>query len=159
MEGSALCLVICSTLAALVSVIPVLCSRIFVFLTRSGDFWDPLDSSQGPTLVLPFASPSPFSLGSRALEGHLCFTPPGQCFSKCWSKPSDVWRPLGNQGLCQPDVWLIWCALRTRYVQLLSGFVGTAGGFAGLVLPLSKCLVNWDSESDRVFLGEGLFLR
>ena len=35
----------------------------FVFLTRSGDLWDPLDSSpcikllqQGPTLVLPFAT-------------------------------------------------------------------------------------------------------
>ena len=27
-------------------------------------------------------------------------------------------------------------------MQLLSGFVGTAGGLAGLVLPLSKCLVN-----------------
>ena len=34
------------------------------------------------------------------------------------------------------------CALRTRYVQLLSGFVGTAGGLAGLVLPLSRCLVT-----------------
>ena len=64
--------------------------------------------------------------------------------------------PPGNQGLCQPDVWLIRCALRTRYVQLLSGFVGTVGGFDGLVLPLSKCLVNQDSESDRVFLGEGI---
>ena len=41
-------------------------------------------------------------------------------------------------------------------MQLLSGFVGTVGGFAGLVLPLSKCLVNRDSESDRVFLGEGI---
>ena len=30
------------------------------------------------------------------------------------------------------------------------------GSFAGLVLPLSKCLVNWDSETDRVFLGEGM---
>ena len=26
-----------------------------------------------------------------------------------------------------------------------------SGGFAGLVLPLSKCLVNRDSETDRVF--------
>ena len=41
-------------------------------------------------------------------------------------------------------------------MQLLSGFVGTLGGFAGLVLPLSKCLVNRDSETDRVFPGEGL---
>ena len=28
--------------------------------------------------------------------------------------------------------------------------VGTSGGLAGLVLPLSKCLVNWDSKLDRV---------
>ena len=41
-------------------------------------------------------------------------------------------------------------------MQLLSGFVGKAGGLAGLVLPLSKCLVNRDSETDRVFPGEGL---
>ena len=27
-------------------------------------------------------------------------------------------------------------------MHLLSGFVGTSGGFAGLVLPLSKCLVT-----------------
>ena len=27
-------------------------------------------------------------------------------------------------------------------MRLLSGFVGTSGGFAGLVLPLSKCLVT-----------------
>ena len=36
------------------------------------------------------------------------------------------------------------------------GIVGASGGLAGLVLPLSKCLVNRDSESDRVFLGEGI---
>ena len=36
------------------------------------------------------------------------------------------------------------------------GIVGTSGGFAGLVLPLSKYLVNRDSETDRVFLGEGI---
>ena len=41
-------------------------------------------------------------------------------------------------------------------MRLLSGFVGTSGGFAGLVLPLSKCLVNRDSKSDRGFLGEGI---
>ena len=34
--------------------------------------------------------------------------------------------------------------------------VDTSGGFAGLVLPLSKCLVNRDSETNRVFPGEGL---
>ena len=36
------------------------------------------------------------------------------------------------------------------------GIVDTSGGFAGLVLPLSKCLVNRDSETDRVFLREGI---
>ena len=41
-------------------------------------------------------------------------------------------------------------------MQLLSGFVGASGSFAGLVLPLSKCLVNWDSEFDRAILGEGI---
>ena len=34
--------------------------------------------------------------------------------------------------------------------------VGASGGLAGLVLPLSKCLVNRDSETDRFFPGEGL---
>ena len=43
-------------------------------------------------------------------------------------------------------------------MQLLSGFVSASGGFAGLVLPLSKCLVNRDSETDRVVPGEGLSL-
>ena len=33
-----------------------------------------------------------------------------------------------------------------------------SGGLAGLVLPLSKCLVNRDSETDRVFPGEGISL-
>ena len=41
-------------------------------------------------------------------------------------------------------------------MQLLSGFVAIAGGLAGLVLPLSNCLVNRDSESDRVFMGDGV---
>ena len=43
------------------------------------------------------------------------------------------------------------CALSTRYVQLLSGFVGTAGGLDGLVLPLSKWLVTGISRLIRSF--------
>ena len=31
-----------------------------------------------------------------------------------------------------------------------------SSGLAGLVLPLSKCLINRDSKTDRVFPGEGL---
>ena len=34
--------------------------------------------------------------------------------------------------------------------------VGASGGLAGLVLPLSKGLVNRDSETDRVFPEEGI---
>ena len=34
--------------------------------------------------------------------------------------------------------------------------VDTSGGFDGLVLPLSKCLVNRDSETNRDFPGEGI---
>ena len=52
----------CSTLAALVSVIPVLCSLILHPL-RGWVLWEPLDSllgikllQQGPTLVLTFAT-------------------------------------------------------------------------------------------------------
>ena len=41
-------------------------------------------------------------------------------------------------------------------MQLLSGFFGTAGGVAGLVLPLSRMSCNRDSESDRVFPREGI---
>ena len=62
-EGLASCLVFCSILAALVSVIPVLCSLILP--SKHGwVLWEPLDSllwikllQQGPTLVLPFTSP------------------------------------------------------------------------------------------------------
>ena len=109
-----------------------------------------------PNLGLPFASPSPFSLGSRALEGHLYFTPRASARRECWSNLSAASGHQGQLWSGLPEVWTIRCALRTRYVQLLSGFVGTAGGFAGLVLPLSRCLVNRDSETDRVFPGEGL---
>ena len=97
-----------------------------------------------------------FSLGFPEPEGHLYFSPPGQCLSKCWSKPSDARRPLGNQGLCQPDVWLIRCALRTRYVQLLSGFVGTSGRLCWSCFTIVEMSCNRDSETDRVFPGEGL---
>jgi hypothetical protein len=65
MEGLAFCLVFCSTLAALVSVIPVLCSMMSIPNMR-GYYGDPLTShlsvklhQQGPTLVLPFAFQKP----------------------------------------------------------------------------------------------------
>ena len=36
--------------------------------------------------------------------------------------------------------------------------VGTSGGLAGFVLPLSKCIVNQDSELDRVVPEWRIFL-
>ena len=77
--------------------------------------------------INPFKLPSCDGSTTKSLQEHICrdnsttpwesriprvifilpAPPPGQCFSKCWSKPSDVRCPLGNQGLCQPDVWLI----------------------------------------------------
>ena len=80
-----------------------------------------------PNLGFTICHLSLFPQGFREPEGHLYFKPLDQCSFECWPKPSDVRRPLGNQGLCQPVVLLIRCALRTRYVQLLSGFVGTSG--------------------------------
>src|SRR3954470_17724206 len=57
----------------------------FAFLTRLGDLWDPLDSSlcirlfqQGPTLVLPFASPPPIPFPwVLQTQGSSLFSPPG----------------------------------------------------------------------------------
>ena len=69
---------------------------------------------------------------------------------------SDVRGYQGQLWAGLPDVLLIRCALRTRYVQLLSGFVGTAGGFAGLVLPLSRMSCNLDAEPGQIVLGEGI---
>src|SRR3954469_14424490 len=56
----------------------------FASLTRLGDLWDPLDSSlpikllqQGPTLVLPFASPPPtFPLGVALSRVIFILAPP-----------------------------------------------------------------------------------
>ena len=51
---------------------------------------------------------------------------------------------------------LIRCCPENEICAAPIGIVGALGGLAGLVLPLSKCLVNRDSETDRVFLGEGI---
>ena len=41
-------------------------------------------------------------------------------------------------------------------MRILSGFVGTSGGLAGLVLPLSKCLVSGILRLVGFFSGEGI---
>ena len=100
-------------------------------------------------------------MGVAHPEGHLYFNPLGQCLSKCWSKLEPLAAPpRGNsRASFSCTDCLSECALRKRYVQLLSGFVGTAGGLAGLVLPLSRMSCNLDAEPDRIVLGGGLFLR
>ena len=50
---------------------------------------------------------------------------------------------------------LIRCCLENEICAAPIGIVGTSGGLAGLLLPLSKCLINWDSEFDRVVPGGG----
>ena len=61
---------------------------------------------------------------------------------------------MGYVGTCTLSLSSV--ALRTRYVQLLSGFFGTTGALAGLFFTTVEMLVNRDSETDRVFLGEGI---
>ena len=95
-------------------------------------------------MVLPFASPPPtFPLGVMLLRVIFILTPPGQCFSKCWSEPSRLRVHLGEtRGLVLLVACLIWCCPENEIRVTPIGIIGTSGGFAGLVLPLSKCLVT-----------------
>ena len=98
-----------------------------------------------------------FPPGFLEPEGHLILTPPGQCSFECWSEPSSLRGHLGEtRGLVLLVAWLIRCALRTRYVHLLSGFVGTFGQLCWSCFTIVKMSCNRESESDRVFLGEGI---
>ena len=107
-----------------------------------------------PNLGFTICHLSLFPLGFTDSRVIFILNPRASPFSKCWSNLSDVRRP--NQGLCQPDVWLIRCALRTRYVQLLSGFVGTFGRLCWSCFAIVEMSCNRDSEPDREFLGEGI---
>ena len=109
-----------------------------------------------PNLGFTFASPSPFSLGSRALEGHLYFYPRASARRECWSNLSATGGHQGQLWAGLPEVWTIQCALRTRYVQLLSEFVGTFGRLCWSSFTIVEMSCNRDSESDWVFLGEGI---
>src|SRR5918995_1381531 len=68
------------------------------------------------------------------------FTPPGQCSFECWSTCQLPVATRGNSGLAYPYLGQSECALRKRYVQLLSGFVGTFGRCCWICFNLSKCL-------------------
>ena len=69
---------------------------------------------------------------------------------------SDVRGYQGQLWAGLPDVLLIRCALRTRYVQLLSGFVGTSGWLCWFSFTIVEMSCIRDSESDRIVLGEGI---
>ena len=90
------------------------------------------------------------------LKGHLILTPPGQCSSECWSELSDVLSYQGQLWAGLPDILLIRCALRTRYVQLVSVFVGTSGWLCWSCFIIVEMSCNQDSEPDRVFPLEGI---
>ena len=62
-------------------------------------------------------------------QGSSYFTPPppGQCSFECWSTCQLPVATRGNSGLAYRKFGQSEYALRTRYVQLLSGFVGTFG--------------------------------
>jgi len=113
-----------------------------------------------PNLGFTICHLSLFPLGSADSRVIFIFPPPpppGQCFSKCWSEPSNLWGHLGEtRGLVLLVAWLIRCCPENEICGAPIGTVGASGGFAGFVLPLSKCLVNRDSETDRVFQGEGI---
>ena len=77
-------------------------------------------------------------------QGSSYFNPPspGQCSSECWSTCQLPVATRGNSGLAYPYLGQSECALRKRYVQLLSGFVGTFGRCCWFSFTLSKCLVT-----------------
>ena len=77
--------------------------------------------------------------------------------SKCWPNPEHRAGPsLGNLGYVGTCTLAYPVCPENEICAAPIGIVGASGGFAGLVLPLSKCLVNRDSETDRVFPGEGI---
>ena len=78
--------------------------------------------------------------------------------SKCWSELEPLAAPPRvnlRAGFSCTDCLSV-VALRTRYVQLLSGFVGTFGRLCWFSFTIVEMSCNLDSESDRAVLGEGI---
>ena len=82
-----------------------------------------------------------FSLGFRGLKGHHYFTPRASAPLSVGPTCQLPVTTRGNSGLAYPYLGQSECALRKRYVQLLSGFVGTFGRCCWFSFTLSKCLV------------------
>ena len=109
-------------------------------------------------MVLPFASPSPFSLGSRTSRGSSLFLNPraSVCLSVGPTQSTVRGRPLATWVTSVPVRFVYPMCPENDIRATPIGIVDTSGGLAGLVLALSKCLVNQDSETNQVFLGEGI---
>ena len=137
----------------------------FAFLTRSGDLWDPLDSSlwikllqQGPTLVLPFASPPPiFPLGVINPRVIFITAPPGHCLSKCWSELEPFAAP-------PRETWGLVLVIRIAHPVLpwerdmCSSYrdCRRIGRLCWSCFTIAEMSYNRDSETDRVFPREGI---
>ena len=125
----------CSTLVALVSVISALCSRIlrslrgWVIMGTPWQFALNKTPPAMPNLAFTICHLVSFPLGFRSPRVIFIYTPSGQGSSVCWSKLEPCAAPpRGNSRFgfsCMERSSE--SALRTRYVQLLSGFIGTFG--------------------------------
>ena len=81
-----------------------------------------------PNLGFTICHLASFSLGFPEPKGYLILNPPGASASLSVGPPRQP--PVatrGNSGLAYRKFTQSECAMRTRYVQLLSGFVGTFG--------------------------------
>lgn len=121
----------------------------FAFLTRLGDLWDPLDSSlwikllqQGPTLVLPFAYLSLFPLGSADLRVIFILNPRASAPLSVGPTRQSPVATRGNSGLAYRKLGQSGVPWERDMCSSYRDLSAHSGGFAGLVLPLSKCLVT-----------------
>ena len=80
----------------------------------------------------------PPSLGFCRLKGHLYLNPRASAPLNVGPTCQPPVATRGNSGLAYRKFGQSECALRTRYVQLLSGFVGTFGRCCWICFNLSK---------------------
>ena len=80
-----------------------------------------------PNLGFTIRHLASFSLGFRGLKGHLYLNPRASAPLSVGPTCQPPVATRGNSGLAYRKFKQSECALRTRYVQLLSGFVGTFG--------------------------------
>ena len=93
-----------------------------------------------------------FPLGVALSRVIFILTPPrARARREVWSNLSTAGGHQGKLWAGLPEVWTIRCAVRTRFVQLLSGFVGTVGWSCWSCFTIVETSCNRDSKPDRVF--------